>query len=485
MAARRDHPLPGWRILRYHAVLASRVAAALLLNLLIEPDAASAAPPSGSQFQVNTYTTDYQVESRVASDSAGNFVVVWTSSGDPAYAIQGQRYDASGSAIGGQFPVSAPTSAFQRSPSIASDSAGNFVVVWQSDESAGSDSSGFSVQGNRFDTSGSPIGGEFQVDTYTTGNQDQPSVASDSAGDFVVVWESDGSAGSDLSDRSVHGQRYEASGSAIGGEFQINTYTTGLQSHPSVASDSTGKFIVVWQSNGSAGADASGSSVQGQRYDASGTAIGGEFQVNTYTTGNQVSPAVASDAAGDFVVVWQSDGSASSDTSGFSVQGQRYDTSGTAIGGEFQVNTYTTGNQGGPSIASDAGGNFVVVWESFGSAGSDSSAWSVQGRSYHASGSPIGTQFQVNTYTTANQFFASVASNSAGTRFVAVWDSDGSAGSDTSSFSVQGQRYLPEPSFAQSLGAMLAMVIMLARVRSTRRSACRPAGASGGRTRAA
>jgi hypothetical protein len=56
----------------------------------------------------------------------------------------------------------------------------------------------------------------------------------------------------------AQGQRYNASGSAIGGEFQINTYTTNSQYRPSVASDSSGNFVVVWESDGSAGSDTSG-----------------------------------------------------------------------------------------------------------------------------------------------------------------------------------------------------------------------------------
>ena len=37
------------------------------------------------------------------------------------------------------------------------------------------------------------------------------------------------------------------------------------------------------------------------------------------------------------------------------------------LGGEFQVNTYTTGNQGFSAIAvaADPAGNFVVVWDRF------------------------------------------------------------------------------------------------------------------------
>ena len=115
---------------------------------------------------------------------------------------------------------------------------------------------------------------------------------------------------------------------AVGPEFQVNTYTTDAQYAPAVASDAAGNFVVVWYSDRSSGADASNSSIQGQRYDASGVALGSEFQINTYTTSIQTRPAIATDGSGGFVVVWESVGSAGTDTLGRSIQGQRYDSSG-------------------------------------------------------------------------------------------------------------------------------------------------------------
>jgi hypothetical protein len=84
----------------------------------------------------------------------------------------------------------------------------------------------------------------------------------------VVVWSSYGSAGSDTSSRSIQGQRYDASGNAVGPEFQVNSYTTNRQFFPSVSVDADGDFVVVWESLGSAGTDTSGDSIQGQRYQA-------------------------------------------------------------------------------------------------------------------------------------------------------------------------------------------------------------------------
>ena len=48
------------------------------------------------------------------------------------------------------------------------------------------------------------------------------------------------------------------------------------------------------------------------------------------------------------------------------IYAQRYDANGAASGAEFQVNTYTTSNQIFPSIAALSDGGFVVIWTSYG-----------------------------------------------------------------------------------------------------------------------
>ena len=297
------------------------------------------------------------------------------------------------------------------------------------------------------------------MNTYTTSGQSLPAVACDSAGNFVVVWQSVGSAGSDTSSHSIHGQRYDSAGVPQGGEFQVNTYTTSSQRYPAVASDSAGNFVVVWASSGSAGSDTSGVSIQGQRYDSAGVPQGGEFQVNAYIIGTQTIPAVAADSAGNFVVVWFSAGSDGSDTSGPSVQGQRYDSTGVPQGGEFQVNTYTTMSQTAPAVAADSAGNFVVVWQSVAGAGSDTSGYRVHGQRYDGAGALQGVEFQVNTYTTSNQWFPAVAAGSAGS-FVVAWESYGSSGSDPGVSSIQGQRYAVPTTTSTSMSSTTSTTLL-------------------------
>jgi hypothetical protein len=398
--------------------------------------------PLGPELQVNTYTTEDQglLGFGVATDAAGNVVIVWDS--DPilggAVGIRGQRYDAAGSPVGGEFQINSLTSGGVYDPRVASDAAGNFVVVWDGYLSAGTDTSSASIQARRYDSTGTPLGAEFQVNTYTTGYQRHPGVACDTTGNVVVVWGSAGSAGSDTSGSSVQAQRFDNTGAPVGSEFQVNTYTTSFQDSAEVAINAAGDFLVVWRSAGSAGTDNSISSVQGQRFDSSGTPLGGEFQVNTYTTSGQGDPNVAVDVTGNFAVVWDGDGSG--ETSG--VHGQRYDPAGTALGSEFQVNSYTTGSQGSPDAAADPTGNFVVIWNDSGGVGSDTYE-SIQGQRFDSTGAPLGSQFQVNTYTTGDQGGnPQVAPDPAG-NFIVVWRSEGSGGSDTNGTSIQAQREGP------------------------------------------
>ena len=379
--------------------------------------------PAGSEFRVNSYTTSRQFYSAVASNPNGDFVVVWVSNGQDgdSYGVFGRRFSASGAPQASEFRVNSYTTGKQNYPSVIFDASGNFVVVWSGNQQ---DGSGYGIFGQRFDASGAVQGGEFRVNTYVTGNQLYPSVASSPIGDFVVVWQS----GHDGSGYGIFGQRFDASGTPQGSEFQINTFTVGIQERPAVSADANGNFTVVWDS---AGQDGSSYGIFGQRFNASGALQGGEFSVNTYTTSVQLDARVASDANGNFVVVW---GSNQQDGSSLGVFAQRFDATGATQGSEFRVNTYTSNSQALPTVTSDANGNFVVVWDSN---GQDGSLRGIFGRRFNSSGVAQGNEFRVNTYTTNSQSYPAVASNTDGD-FVVVW---ASSAQDGSSDGVFGQRY--------------------------------------------
>src|SRR5688572_19463686 len=77
---------------------------------------------------------------------------------------------------------------------------------------------------------------------------------------------------------------------------------------------------------------------------------------------------------------------------------------GSPLGNEFQVNTYTPGNQfkGNQTVATDADGDFVIAWSS--SNGQDGSGYGVFARRFSSAGAALASEFQVNTYTSDDQF---------------------------------------------------------------------------------
>ena len=87
-----------------------------------------------------------------------------------------------------------------------------------------------------------------------------------------------------------------------GGEFQVNAITTNTQSFPAIAVEADGDFVVTWTD----AFDGYGVGVFGHRFNSAGVRQGLQFQVNTYTARGQHRSSVASESNGDFVVVWQS-----------------------------------------------------------------------------------------------------------------------------------------------------------------------------------
>lgn len=270
----------------------------------------------GSEFRVNTFRANNQFEPSVAGLSGGGFVVTWTSEplvGFPPD-VYGQLYSATGARVGSQFRINTFKTNFQWRPSVVGLGNGGFVVTWTSyfDQ----DGSGGGVYGQRYSATGVRVGGEFRVNTYTTNNQDRPSVAGLGNGGFVVTWNS---YGQDGSNGGVYGQRFSAAGVRVGAEFRVNTYTTNYQYSPSVAGFGNGGFVVTWTSSGNQ--DGSFDGIYGQRFSAAGALAGVEFRVNSYTTNNQLESSVAGLGNGGFVVAWHSYGQ---DGSEDGVYGQRF-----------------------------------------------------------------------------------------------------------------------------------------------------------------
>lgn len=474
----------------------------------------------GSQFEVNTTTQQPQRAPAVGIDQNGNFLVSWQSSHQDGYSwgVYGRYYQAgtspnsataatgeflvndqiqqgpqiapaismlpSGQAVitwlgpqvndpgtegqGGhppgvhakvlninnlpaeitagtvpsEFLVSLYTAPEDHAPAAAMDAQGNSVVVWQSWEDSG-DMSGYGVFAQRYLADGTPIGSPVLVNSgtnpaLTNGNQDSPSVAMDAAGDFVVVWHSQGLDGVQS---SIMGRYFDASTQQWSDPFEVAPYSDNMPQKPAVSMDSNGNFVVVWQSNnqeqvisGSASATANTFGIFGQRFSKGDSPEGASFQVNTFTDTNQVSPTISMNAQGQFVVAWVSDHNVANNAADTekSIFARWYDSNGQAPNPEFLVNTYVKDAQESPSVAIGPNGDFVVVWQSINQEKNQlgaGSSWGVYARQFHADGSsPQAQEFLVNQTTEGPQRFASVGMSGQG-NFTVSWQTMNQDGS--------------------------------------------------------
>lgn len=228
--------------------------------------------------------------------------------------------------------------------------------------------------------------------------------------------------------RGVYAQLYNSDGAAQGSEFQVNTETGLDQYQPVVNVLPDGDFVIFWSSNFQ---DGSSLGVFGQRFSSDAVPLGTEFQVNTETLFSQSNSDVTGLAGGGYVVTWAS---YEQDGSGHGVYGQMFAADGSPVGSEFQINTETHSTQNQPSIAALGDGGFVVTWQSN---GQDGDLYGVFAQRYASDGTTVGSEFQVNTTVINHQNNPAIAPLADG-GFVVTWSS---VGQDGSGSGIVGQRY--------------------------------------------
>ncbi len=212
----------------------------------------------------------------------------------------------------------------------------------------------------------------------------------------------------------------------VSGEFRANTQSANEQSNPAIAGLGDGGFVVTWTSYAQDG-DSFG--IYGQRYNSTGMAIGTEFQINTTTVATQHSPEVTQIGGGGFAVIWRSylrDGAFNG------IYGQRYSAAGTTIGSEFRINTTTMDTHSQPTITSLSDGGFVALWLLANGLNGNL----VYGQRYSSAGVAIGGEFQVSN-TSTFQIVPAVTGVADG-GFVVTWTSYDQTGT---SLDIYAKRY--------------------------------------------
>jgi hypothetical protein len=338
---------------------------------------------SGSTFRVNVTGTNDQEHARVALLKNGGAAFVWQGGVRGVNQHIYARFLSSSNLWlnSTDVLVSTYTAGDQCNPSIAALTNGNVIVVWSSYNQVNSTSL-MDVYGQVLSTNGTPIGTNFLINQFTQYNQRNPAVAALTNGCFVVTWVSEqegvvavtntvnyvnnSSNYTTLTFPSVDiyarlytnyfkaGTNYAV---AAGNEFKVDTGTFPCSS-PAVAAAADGTYMITWCAK-----NLTDLSSSWDIYERSftGNAGGSVYLVNTYTYGDQYNPRICV-IGKNYLIVWTSLGQ---DGSREGVYGQFVNEGDVLVGGEFQVNTTTLGQQMEPSVASDGAEQFLAVWTSY------------------------------------------------------------------------------------------------------------------------
>lgn len=312
---------------------------------------------------------------------------------------------------GSEMRINTTTAHSQQNPAIAMDANGNYVVVW---ESYINTTNGYDIYFQRYNSSGVAQGSETIVNTTTADNQQSPKIAMADNGKFTIVWQS---YNQDGEGHGIYAAMFNTDGTTALAEFLVNTTITGEQRQPSIAMENDGAYVISWISS-----DADGFGVFAQQFTNTGATVNSEFAVNSTTTGFQSYSDVAMDDSGNYIITWQS---LNQDGSGNGVYFQRFNASGTAQGSETLVNTTITGNQQNPKIATDQNGNFVIVWESYGQDAANT--YGIYAQRFNSDGTTNGSEIIVNSTTSNHQSEPAITMDKNGFYYI-TWSSYGTDG---------------------------------------------------------
>ena len=312
-------------------------------------------------------------------------------------------------AAGAEIRVDTGSGGFQTTPNaaahqVATNAAGNTVVVYEDTNNGGA------IIARMYDATGTAVGAAFQVNTGAGVSPGQPVVAIDTSGKFVITWTS---SGQDGSGEGVQARFYDASGTALTGEVAVNQWTTGDQSTSAVAISPTGQVVISWTTTY---ALRSNTDIGAREFDLTGAGIGSEGQVSSaLSTANCINGSLAFGGNGSLVAVWQQ-----ANGLNWEVYAQRFSSPGTLVSSPIKVNSGVTSGAPIPDVSADASGNFVVVWTTTVGGGSKTDVF---GRVFNADGTARSGEVVINTTTLHEQLAPSVAMLPSGA-FVVAWSSN-------------------------------------------------------------
>ena len=410
--------------------------------------------PIGTDTLVNTNTTDGQISPQVVALASGKYMVVWVGSAilpvtivggtfAPSYVnadIRAQIYNADGTFSGGEIVINTTTSGAQLRPQVTQLSDGNVLITWHDGvgPSGGSaETTPNTLRAQEFTSAGVAAGAEFLLGNS---NGRIHSLAATANGGFVVTYQ-EGGVGGALAVGNIVTKIFNGNNVQTGSFVVDNTQPLAVQTFTTVEAD--GDIVVAWFDRGS-GFNA----WHFGRFDTAGNLLGDSFiasfstvhDLATLATGGNVylgsinfgggqpitifaqmssadgslsqyvpivqvpalvtAPSLTPLANGGFLVSWGVDSDPGTGVN-IELMAQAFNAVGNPIGSEFQLNTITTANQSAPSLIQLTNGDVIAAWIDESQLNGDSSGTGINLRRVHfdpANHNPVTSDFSFALY---------------------------------------------------------------------------------------
>ncbi len=204
--------------------------------------------PITDEFDVNQITPVGEMS--LAVEKNGDFTVAY-SSALTGYDVYARQYTADGTPRGNEVLLHSPDYLYAAlAPEFVTDGNKHYVLAWHAIPQL-PDTDNREIYAQFFDPNLSPTCDPFRINTTTDGVQRSPSIAMNKHGDFVIAWYGD----TDGDQDGIFVRQYDRNGQPLSEECQVNTYITDNQYYPDVAMQESGQFVVTWHSEGQDGSE--------------------------------------------------------------------------------------------------------------------------------------------------------------------------------------------------------------------------------------